>query len=114
MIIQTFTCPYFDLSTISYYTDVIIQTPFIICLEIFIISSVAGVIVLFSSKSKIAKEALDATTKIVAIVAGSTMVYKNTKSDSGGSGSSDSDKDKDKDNGKDKKNEKPNEETKNN
>jgi hypothetical protein len=101
MILQTFAFPYFDLPTLLYFTDVSIQTPFIIGLEIFIIFGM----VLFSSKAKIAKEVLDAATKIVAIAARGTLVYKNTKNDSGGSGgsgNSDSNKDNDKDNDKDK------------
>lgn len=107
MILQTFAFPYFDLPTLLYFTDVSIQIPFILGLEIFIISGMVSL----SSKAIIAKEILDAASKVVAIVAGGTIVYKNTKGDSGGSGgsgSSDSNKDnyKDKDKNKDSKNDK--------
>ena len=96
MILQTFVFPHFDLPVLVCFTDVSTLTPILIGLEIFILS----VLVLFSSKEKIAKEVLDATTKFVAIVAGSTMAYKNTRVSSGGSSNSyngnDNDKDKDK------------------
>lgn len=99
MILQNIT--YFDLLNLLYNINIInLDSSIITTIEIFIL----GGIVLFSGKA--IQLGLDMGAKAVAIVAGSTMIYKNLKGS--GSGSDDNDKDKDKkdeDKNKDKKTE---------
>lgn len=97
MILQTI--PYFDFLNLLYNIIINLDTSIITTIEIFIL----GGMVLFSGKA--IQMGLDMGAKAVAIVAGSTMIYKNLKGS--GSGSDDNDKDKDKkdeDKDKDKKN----------
>lgn len=101
MILQNI--PYFDLLNLLYNINIInLDTSIITTIEIFIL----GGIVLFSGKA--IQLGLDMGAKAVAIVAGSTMIYKNLKGSGSGSDDNDKDKDKkdeDKDKDKDKKTE---------
>lgn len=96
MILQTIL--YFDLPNLLYNISIInLDNSIITTIEIFIL----GGMVLLSGKA--IQMGLDMGAKAVAIVAGSTMIYKNLKGSGSGSGSDDNDKDKDKkDENKDK------------
>jgi len=83
MILQTI--PYFNLLNL-FYNIINLDISIITTIEIFIL----GGMVLFSGKA--IQLGLDMGAKAVAIVAGSTMIYKNLKGS--GSGSDDNDKDK--------------------
>jgi hypothetical protein len=89
MILQTI--PFFDLPNLLYNISIInLDNSIITIIEIFIL----GGMVLLSGKA--IQMGLDMGAKAVAIVAGSTMIYKNLKGSGSGSGSDDNDKDKDK------------------